>query len=126
MKLRHLLISTAFLSLLNALCFIFFPELALQFLGRITNAPGLLHLRYYGALALGWAVLLWGARVITDRLAQRVIAAGITATLAASAMVGLYGVLSGAVNVLGLFVVAIDLSLTLAFIRWLAFSKPNP
>jgi hypothetical protein len=116
MKMKLLFTITAALSFVNGFFYLLAPELSLSLFGQSTNAVGILNTRFFGAAALGIGTITWLARNIQDVQFQRTIAVGVLITLSATAVAGLMGTLSGAINAVGWFQVGADTLLSLGFL----------
>lgn len=116
MKMKLLFTITAVLSFVNGFFYLLAPELSLSLFGQSTNAVGILNTRFFGAAALGIGAITWLARTIQDLQFQRIIAVGVLITLSATAVVGLMGTLSGAINAAGWLQVGVDTLLSLGFL----------
>ena len=115
MRIKFLFAITAVLSFVNGIFYLLVPEFSLSLLGQSTNTAGIMNARYFGAAALGIAVITWFARNVQSFQLQRIIALGVLITLGASAVVGFFGTLSGTMNLVGWFMVATDSLLSLGF-----------
>lgn len=104
---------TAVLSLLNGFVYLFFPFQSLSILGIGTDAFGLMITRYYGACAIGFAILLWGCRNSDSQEIRRMALFAILVTLGVMTIVGILGMLAGVYQRLGLLFVISDLVLAL-------------
>lgn len=115
MKLSSLFRITAIFSFLNGVFYLFTPEFSVSILGRSTDAVGILNMRYFGAAALGIGYISWFGQKTRSWEFQRVIAIGVLIILSISAVVGLIGTLSGAVNEFGWLFVGADSLLSIGF-----------
>ncbi len=105
----------AILSFLNGVFFILAPVFSLSILGRETNLTGIMNVRYFGACALGLAVITWMARDVKYPEVQRLISIGMLTTLCILVVIDLNGILTGAMNNLGWLLFIVDFFLSLGF-----------
>ena len=108
--------TAAILSLLNGIFFLLIPVFSLSLLGRDTNLTGIMNTRFFGASALGLAVILWFARDIQHPEVRRLVSFGMLTTLVILVLIDLNGILTGAMNQLGWLLFFADLILSLGFI----------
>jgi hypothetical protein len=106
----------AILSFLNGFLFLLAPVFSLSILGRDTNPTGIMNTRYFGACALGLAVILWLARDIRYPEVCRLVSYGMLTTLVLLVVIDLNGLITGAMNQLGWLLFLTDLLLSLGFI----------
>ena len=108
--------TASILSFFNGLLFLLAPVFSLSLLGRDTNPTGILNTRYFGACALGLAVITWLARDSQRPEVRRLVCIGMLTTLGLLTLIDLLGVLTGAINQLGWLLFSIDLILSLGFL----------
>jgi uncharacterized membrane protein len=108
--------TAAILSFVNGFLFLLAPVFSLSLLGRDTNPTGIMNTRYFGASALGLAVIMWLARNIQFPEVRRLVSYGMLTTLAILVVIDLNGLITGAMNQLGWLLFLIDLILSLGFI----------
>ena len=106
----------AILSFINGCFFILVPAFSLSILGRETNLIGITTTRYFGAGALGLAVITWLARNTPHPEVRRLVSYGMLTTLALLVVIDLVGLLTGAMNYMGWLLFITDLLLSLGFI----------
>jgi hypothetical protein len=108
--------TAAILSFFNGIFFLIAPVFSLSLLGRATNPTGIVSTRFFGASALGLAVILWFAREIKYPEVQRLVSFGMLTTLVILVVIDLNGLISGAMNQLGWLLFLADLSLSIGYI----------
>jgi uncharacterized membrane protein len=108
--------TAAILSFFNGIFFLLIPVFSLSLLGRDTNLTGMMNTRFFGASALGLAVILWLARDIQYPEVRRLVSFGMLTTLVILVVVDLNGLITGAMNQLGWLLFFADLILSLGFI----------
>ena len=106
---------TAFLSILNGVIFLFTPRLGMLIFGNATDAVGVMNMRFFGACATGFGVILWTLRGITSTVIQKGVSLGSLVTLGSSFIVGLHGAITGNIHFLGIISVGIDFILSIGF-----------
>jgi hypothetical protein len=116
MKYKILTSIAAILSFLNGAFFIIAPVYTLSLLGRDTNLTGIMNTRFFGACALGLAVITWLARDIQYPEVRRLVSYGMLTTLFLLSVIDLNGLMTGAMNNLGWIMFIADLFLSLGFI----------
>jgi hypothetical protein len=116
MKFKIVAVIASIMSFFNAAFFILAPVFSLSLLGRDTNLTGIMTTRFFGACALGLAIITWLARDTNHPEVRLMVSSGMATTLFILAVIDLSGVLTGATNNLGWFLVAADSLLSLAFI----------
>ena len=116
MKYKTVTSIAAILSFLNAVFFILAPTFSLSLLGRETNPTGIMNARFFGACALGLAVITWLARNVEYPEVRRWVSYGMLVTLCLLVLIDLYGILTGAMNSLGWLFFIADFGLALGFI----------
>jgi hypothetical protein len=115
MKLNTLLLVVALIGAVFGIAFVLVPGPLLSVYGVTTDKAGLLLAQLFGAALLGFAVLDWLARDVSDPDAQRaVVFANLTAD-GIGFVVALIGQLAGIANAVGWSTVAIYLAFALAF-----------
>jgi hypothetical protein len=116
MKYKTVTSIAAILSLLNAVFFVLAPVFSLSLLGRDTNLTGIMNTRFFGACALGLAVITWLARDAQYPEVRRLVSLGMLITLGLLAVIDLDGIITGAMNNLGWLLFFADFSLSLGFL----------
>jgi hypothetical protein len=116
MKYKTVTSIAAILSLLNAVFFVLAPVFSLSLLGRDTNLTGIMNTRFFGACALGLAVITWLARDAQYPEVRRLVSLGMLITLGLLAVIDLNGIITGAMNNLGWLLFFADFSLSLGFL----------
>lgn len=116
MKYKTVTSVAAILSFLNGLFFILAPVFSLSLLGRDTNLTGIMNTRFFGACALGLAVITWLARDIQYPEVRRLVTYGMLTSLSLLAVIDLNGIMTGAINKLGWLMFLADLFLAIGFI----------
>jgi hypothetical protein len=106
----------AILSFFNGSLFLLAPVFSLSLLGSATNLTGILNTRYFGASALGLAVITWLARNVQHPEVRRLVSYGMLTTLVILVAIDLDGLLTGAMNQLGWLLFAADLFLSFGFV----------
>ena len=106
----------AILSFFNGIFFLLIPVFSLSLLGRDTNLTGIMNTRFFGACALGLAVILWFTRDIQYPEVRRLVSFGMLTTLVILVLIDLNGIITGAMNQLGWLLFVADLTLSLGFI----------
>ncbi len=108
--------TAAILSFFNGVIFLFVPVFSLSLLGRDTNLTGIMNTRYFGACALGLAVITWLAKDVQYAEVRRLVSYGMLITLGILTVIDLDGLISGAMNQLGWLLFSADLILSLGFV----------
>jgi hypothetical protein len=108
--------TAAILSFFNGVLFLLAPVFCLSLLGRDTNLTGIMNTRYFGACALGLAVIMWLARNVQYPEVRRLVSYGMVITLGILTVIDLDGVISGAMNQLGWLLFSADFILSLGFV----------
>lgn len=108
--------ASAILSFFNGIFFLFAPVFSLSLLGRDTNLTGIMNTRFFGASALGLAVILWLARDVKYPEVRRLVSFGMLTTLVILVVIDLGGIITRAMNQLGWLFFFADLILSLVFI----------
>lgn len=116
MKYKTVTSVAAILSFLNGVLFILVPAFSLSLLGRDTNLTGIMNTRFFGACALGLAVITWLARDIQYPEVRRLVTYGMLTSLSLLAVIDLNGIITGAINKLGWLMFLADLFLAIGFI----------
>jgi hypothetical protein len=125
MKLSAFLTIAALLALVFGLSFLFVPGATLAPYGVTTDPAGIYMARYFGAALIQVGLMIFLARNVGDRPAQRAIVLGSCIGVLAGLGVALAAQLSGAVNALGWSTVAIYLFLVLGY-GYFAFVQARP
>jgi hypothetical protein len=108
--------AAAILSFLNGVFMLLAPVFSLSMLGRDTNLTGIMNTRFFGACALGLAVITWLARDIQYPEVRRLVSYGMLTTLGILVVIDLDGLITGAMNQLGWLFFGTDLILSLGFV----------
>jgi hypothetical protein len=116
MKYKMVTSAAAILSFFNGLFFLLVPVFSLSLLGRNTNPTGIMNTRFFGASALGLAVILWMARDIRYPEVRRLVSYGMLTTLVLLVVIDLNAIFTGATNQLGWLLFAADLILSIGFL----------
>jgi hypothetical protein len=124
MTFRTLLVIKAIVCLVFAVPFLAAPSLLLRLLGATVCPGGLFTAREYGAALVGTLLLTWFARRVTANDAKGAILLDVLVYDAIGVVLGLYGVLSGVLNVLGWGVVVVYLFFTVGSAYVLVREKP--
>jgi hypothetical protein len=124
MTFRTLLVIKAIVCLVFAVPFLLAPGVLLRLLGATVCAGGLFTAREYGAAMVGTLLLTWFARRVTANDAKGAILLDLLVYDAIGVVLGLYGVLSGVLNVLGWGVVVVYLFFTVGSAYVLVREKP--
>lgn len=98
----------AVVSGLFGLAFLIFPAMTASFYGVTSNAPLEYMARLWGSALLGYAILAWTCRNVTDPSAKRGILVAIAFSNGAGFFVTLLAKIAGVVNVLGWVAVVIS------------------
>ena len=112
---KLLMIINAIFALLFGLGFLLVPESLLSAYGATTDAELVQMARFFGSAMLGYALLTWLARRTKESEAQRAIILSLMLSFAVGFVVALQGQLSGVVNPLGWFTVALYLFFVLGY-----------
>ena len=123
MKLNTLLLINALVALAGALGFIFAPAQMLAFHLGPLDITSLWLARELGGAVIGYALLCWFARSITDSTARRVIVIALFSSWAVGFVVALLRQLSGAANTNGWGAVVIYFLFALGY-GYVLFLKP--
>ncbi len=124
MKLSTWLTIAAVVAVVFGLAFVLVTGPLLSFYGITLDKAGTLVAQLFGASLIGFAVLNWFARGVTDREARQAIVLGNLAADVVGFVMILIGQLAGVANALGWSSVAIYLLLALGF-AYFQFMKPS-
>lgn len=124
MKLRTLMLATAVLSFLFGLGFALMPAQTLTLYGVTTDAVGLILGRFFGSAMLGYAILTWFARGISDPQSRRAIVLALFLSSLLAAFVAIWGQLAGLFNAFGWIGVVVFPLFALAY-GYFQFFKPD-
>jgi len=124
MKLSTWLTIAAVVAVVFGLAFVLVTGPLLSFYGITLDKAGTLVAQLFGAALIGFAVLNWFARGVTDREARQAIVLGNLASDTVGFVMALIGQLAGVANALGWSTVAIYLLLALGF-AYFQFMKPS-
>ena len=124
MKLSNLLVVAAVIAAFFGIGLILVPGPLLAIYGMTVDKTGTVIAQLFGSLLVGFAVLNWFARTVTDPEARRAVVLGNLAGDAVGFVVIVLGQLSGVANALGWSNVAIYLLLTVAF-AYVQFMQPR-
>lgn len=113
MKLRHLLVFAALVSLVYGLALLFAPAVLLAWYGLSQGAAEVLMSRFFGAALIGLGLVSWLGR--GEGAAGKIIVPSFLIGALAGLVVAVYGVINGVMNTLGWSVVIIYLLLVLGF-----------
>lgn len=115
MKRSYLLVVSAGIATVFGVALVLATGPLLSIYGMTVDKTGTVIAQLFGSLLIGFAVLNWFARDVTDPAAQRAVGLGNLAGDAVGLVVILLGQLAGIANQLGWTNVAIYLLLTLAW-----------
>ncbi len=124
MKLNTLLTIAAVVAGIFGLAFVLVSGPLLTLYGITLDKAGTLVAQLFGAALIGFAVLNWLARNVTDRGAQQAILLANLISDTVGFVMALIGQLGGVANALGWSTVAIYLLLALGF-AYFQFMKPG-
>ena len=124
MKLNTLLTVAAVVAGIFGLAFVLVSGPLLTLYGITLDKAGTLVAQLFGAALIGFAVLNWLARDVTDRGAQQAILLANLISDTVGFVMALIGQLAGVANALGWSTVAIYLLLALGF-AYFQFMKPG-
>jgi len=88
---RNLFTVFALLAFANSAAYIIFAELSIDLLGGQVSGTSLLMMKYYGAIALGSAVVIWLLRNSKDQKTVQAMVIGIFISMLLSTIFGVYG-----------------------------------
>ncbi|OGO46825.1 MAG: hypothetical protein A2W37_11280 [Chloroflexi bacterium RBG_16_63_12] len=124
MKLSTWLTIAAVVAVVFGLAFVLVTGPLLSFYGITLDKAGTLVAQLFGAALIGFAVLNWFARGVTDREARQAIVLANLASDTVGFVMALIGQLAGVANALGWSTVALYLLLALGF-AYFQFMKPS-
>jgi hypothetical protein len=124
MKLSTWLTIAAVVAVVFGLAFVLVTGPLLSFYGITLDKAGTLVAQLFGASLIGFAVLNWFARGVTDREARQAILLANLASDTVGFVMALIGQLAGVANALGWSTVALYLLLALGF-AYFQFMKPS-
>ena len=124
MKLSTWLTIAAVVAVVFGLAFVLVTGPLLSFYGVTLDKAGTLVAQLFGAALIGFAVLNWFARGVTDREARQAIVLANLASDTVGFVMALIGQLAGVANALGWSTVALYLLLALGF-AYFQFMKPS-
>jgi hypothetical protein len=124
MKLSTWLTIAAVVAVVFGLAFVLVTGPLLSFYGITLDKAGSLVAQLFGASLIGFAVLNWFARGVTDREARQAILLANLASDTVGFVMALIGQLAGVANALGWSTVALYLLLALGF-AYFQFMKPS-
>ena len=124
MKLSTWLTIAAVVAVVFGLAFVLVTGPLLSFYGITLDKAGTLVAQLFGAALMGFAVLNWFARNVTDREARQAILLANLASDTVGFVMALIGQLAGVANALGWSTVALYLLLALGF-AYFQFMKPS-
>jgi hypothetical protein len=124
MKLSTWLTIAAVVAVVFGLAFVLVTGPLLSFYGITLDKAGTLVAQLFGAALIGFAVLNWFARGVTDREARQAILLANLASDAVGFVMALISQLAGVANALGWSTVALYLLLALGF-AYFQFMKPS-
>ncbi|MCL7452475.1 MAG: hypothetical protein M8467_05450 [Anaerolineae bacterium] len=108
MKLKHLFIANAVVSVPFGIGCVLAPHLFLSLFGATLGPAGALMMQYGGAWLIGLGLLTWFTRDVADSDTGRSIALALLVAYAVAFVVSLLGQLVGVLNLLGWMPVAIQ------------------
>ena len=126
MQFKTLMVIKAAVCLVFGVLLLAVPNALLCFLGASLGPGGAFTSREYGAALFGNLMLTWFARSAIQSAVRRAIILALFVYDAIGFIVSLIAVLSGVLNPLGLFIVAIYLFFTLGFGYFLKTDKSTP
>ncbi len=112
---KLLMILNAIFALLFGLGFLLAPESLLSAYGATTDAELVQMARFFGSAMLGYALLTWLARNSQESETRQAIILSLIFSFTVGFIVALRGQLSGVVNTLGWFTVALYLFFVLGY-----------
>ena len=115
MSLRRYIGLAGILAILGGFPYIFFPVQAIGFFGLVTDDPGIIMTRFFGAAFLSFGVVLWFVRDAIDPDEHKFILTPLMICGLISALVALTGMLSGLLNNWGWLVLALNAGIGLGF-----------
>ena len=115
MKLSMVMGINSVFAFLIALGFLLAPGRLLSAYGAAADAELVQMARFFGAAMLGYALLTWFARNVTEATARRAILLSLIGSFAIGFIVALQGQLSGIIGPLGWLTVALYLLFTLGY-----------
>ena len=124
MKLSTMLVIAAVVAGVFGLAFVLVSGPLLTLYGVTLDKAGTLVAQLFGAALIGFAILNWFARSVTDREAQQAILLANLASDTVGFVMALIGQLAGIANALGWSTVALYLLLALGF-AYFQFMKPS-
>ena len=124
MKLNNLLVVAAVIAAVFGVAFVLASGPLLAIYGITLDKAGMLVAQLFGALLIGFAVLNWFARNVTDPEARQAVVLGNLAGDVVGFVVILIGQLAGIANALGWANVALYLLLALGF-AYVQFMQPR-
>jgi len=124
MRLNNLLVAAAVIGALFGVAFVVASGPLLAIYGITLDKAGTVVAQLFGALLIGFAVLNWFARNVTDPEARQAVVLGNLAGDVVGFVVILMGQLAGIANALGWSTVAIYLLLALGF-AYVQFMQPR-
>lgn len=124
MKLQHVLVFAALVSILYGLGLLLIPGQLFSFYEVPQDAASTLMGRLFAAALIGLGLVAWLARGIDESAARRAVVPSFLIGALVGLIVSAHGVYSGVMNTLGWSVVIIYLLLVLGF-AYFQFSKPK-
>ena len=115
MNFRNLMILNAVTGILFGAGFVVLPGLLSTLFGIAATPTSDFALRMYGAAVLGYGLLGWLIRQVTDREVQKPVLTAVLVTDFGGFLVVLFAVLAGLMNALGWLVVIMLLLLSAAY-----------
>ena len=116
MKYKTIATAASILTFINAIFFLFLPDMSLSFLGRSTNLVGIMSTRISGACALGISYITWSSRNTKTLEVQKIVTNGNLIMFGILILVDLYGVVWNVINDLGWLILLADLLIFYSFI----------
>lgn len=115
MKLNTLFVFNSILSILFGLGFTLMPATVSDFYGTELTPAGLFVGQLFGLSLIGFAVLTWLSRAVTDTAARQAIITALFISNLIGVVISIINQLAGVVNALGWTTVAIYVLLALGF-----------
>lgn len=123
MKLQHLLVFAALVSILYGLGLLLVPDQLFSFYGVSQDAASTLMGRLFSAALIGLGFVAWFARGIDESATRKAVVPSFLIGAVVGLIVSAHGVYSGVMNTMGWSVVVIYLLLALGF-AYHQFTKP--
>jgi hypothetical protein len=124
MKLKHMLVFNAVVTLIYGIGFVFVPAVVWSLYGMAQSPALSLAGQFFGVALIGIGLVTWFARDVADPAAQRALILGLLIANTVGVIVSVLGALSGMMNVLGWMAVVLYLLLALGY-AYFQFKKPG-